>query len=205
MRGVGDPVDDADRAGPGDLAADLGGRINLADDVGGVREGDEPDPRIEQPVEVFRIEMTGLGIDPPFADLEGLGGQPPQRSGIGFVVLVGDNDCGAGSQIPGEGAGKHIGVLRGRGAEMDRLGWNVEELAHPLMGKIHRLARFGRGGEGRVGLDLQATVIGEEPVEDLRARVGTARVFKEPPAGERRLGEGGEMRPDGLRVERQWD
>ena len=52
VRGVGDAVDDGDRAEGLGALDDLGDRIDLADDVGDVREGQQAHLGVEQLVEI---------------------------------------------------------------------------------------------------------------------------------------------------------
>ena len=122
VRGVGDAVDHGDRADVPRALGDGGDVVDLGDDVGGVREGDEPDLLVEDRIEGVEREARGVAVDAPLADLDAVAREAAPVAGVGLVVLVGDDDGVARLQPAGEGVAEDVGVGRGRGAEVDPVG-----------------------------------------------------------------------------------
>jgi len=201
VRRRGDAVDDRDRAGGARLGGDLGHRVDLADDVGGVGEGDDAGLFRQQVIEPRRVEVPGLRIDPPFAHHDAGFGQAPPDAGIGLVILVGDDDLVARGHQRAEGAGQDIGVLAGRGAEMHRFRLDPEPGGEALVALVHPRPGPARGRIGSVGLHLGLEVELVQPAHHRPGRVGAAGVLEEGPALQRRLGEGRELASDIVEVE----
>ena len=175
VRGVADAIDDGDGADGSGARGDLGDRVDLADDVGAVRAAIERGPCCRAACRDRRATRRPVSgstchsrISTPHL------GELAPGAGIGLVVLVGDDDGVAGLQPAGEGIAQHVGVGRGRGAEMDPVGGDVERLGHALEAEVHRLAGFARGRVEAVGLHLGGAVdsgrAGRAPARRCRSR-----------------------------------
>jgi hypothetical protein len=168
-----------------------------------VRHGQQPHLGVEQLVELGGIEVAALRIDLPLAQFDAARHQLAPGAGVGLVILVGDDDGVTRLQPRFEGAAERVGVGRGRGAEMDPVGSDVEGHRHAAVGIVHRFAGETGGCVGAVGLDLGVPVIGAHAIEHRRAGVGTAGVLEESEVLEIRLLEGWELGPDARGIERQ--
>ena len=153
VRGVGDAVDGGDGADAPRARGDGGDVVDLGDDVGGMREGDEPDLLVEDGIEGVERQAGGVAVDAPLADLDAVAREAAPVAGVGLVVLVGDDDGVAGLQPAGEGVAEDVGVGRGRGAEVDPVGGDVESGGDADVGVVHRglALRRRRGSHRRAG------------------------------------------------------
>ena len=203
MRGVGDAIDHGDRAIALGLLDDLVDRVDLAHDVGRVREAHGADLAVEQLVERGGIEMAGDRVDLPLADDDAAIGQPAPGAAIGLVILVGDDHCVARLQPAGEGVAEGIGVAGGGRAEMDPVHADIERLRHPAMRQVHGRAGLTRSRIEAVGLHLVGAIVMLEPTEHLLAGIGAAGILEEGPAIEARLAERRKLGADQVGVEGQ--
>ena len=135
-----------------------------------MRHGDESGAFAEERLEVGDVEQAVVGIDPPLLDLaaDSLGGAP-DGTGVGLVILVGDDHLVARFEHVGEGMGEHVGVRRGRRPEHDLAGLDAERFGPTLAGSVHQLAGAARRLELAVGLHLEVGVVLGERVDRLTA------------------------------------
>ena len=92
VRCVGDAVDANHGTGVVRFGGDLSDVVDIAGNVGDVREGNQPRPIRQQLVQVVDIEDSGVGVDWPFDGVDAEFGQSPPGSGIRLVVEFGDDD-----------------------------------------------------------------------------------------------------------------
>ncbi len=146
-----------------------------------MREGHQPHLAVgQQRLQPGGVEMAGLRVDLPFADLDPFVGEAAPGAGIGLVILVGDDDGGVlVAQPHAGGVGEHEGVGRGRGAEGELLFGAIHQLREAGAGLVH-LGTGGLGaGKGAVGLDLAFEIEAVEAVDHGAGGVGAAGVFEE--------------------------
>ncbi len=105
-----------------------------------MREGDKPDLVVKQVVERFERQMAGRVVDLPLADFGAHGLKPPPGTGVGLVILIGDDDRIPRLQPAGECLAEHIGVVRSRRADMHPVHRHVERFGETGIAQIHGLA-----------------------------------------------------------------
>ena len=202
VRRVGDAVDDGQRPGPPGGLADRGDIVDLADDVRAMRESNKPDLAVRhQGRQACRIEMPGLGVDLPLADLDPLALKPPPEARIRLVILVGDDNRLTRFQPLADGIGEHKGVSRGRGAEAELILLDIQHRRQAGAGLVHLLACDARDLVGRVGLDLARSVEPGQPVDHRLAGVAAAGVLEKGLTLQAGLGERGELGADEVDIE----
>src|SRR5690606_20770889 len=138
---------------------DVVDRIDLADDVGGVRQADGAHLAVEQLVEIGEVQAAALLVDAPLADVDAVGAELAPGAGIGLVSLVGDDDGVAGLRPAGAGVAAAMGVGRGGGPEMGPVAAGVGGLRRAPGREVHRLAGLAGGGIEAVGLHLGGPVV----------------------------------------------
>ena len=200
MGGVADPVHAGHGPGSTRDGAQRGDIVGGADDVGAVREANQPDPVVEQGAQSGRVEQAALRVEPPFAHLDPCGFQTAPGAGVGLVVLVGDDDGIPGAELFGEGAGEDVGVLRGRGAEGQLIAFHAEGGGQTVAGLVHLFTAETRGVVGAVGLHLALGVEAGQALDHRAAGVGTAGILEEGLAVEHGLLQGWELLADEVDV-----
>ena len=111
VRCPGDAVHDGEHAGTARAAGYIRDRIDVCDHVGGVRKGQQPRARSDQPFELGDVQPAAVRVDAPFAHRDAVSGEPAPRAAVGFVILVGDDHLVARLQEGAEGLRQHVGVL----------------------------------------------------------------------------------------------
>ena len=200
MGGVADPVNAGH--GPGGVrdGAQRGNIVGGADDVGAVREAHQPDPFVEKGAQAGRVEQAALGVETPFAHFDAGGFEAAPGTGVGLVILVGDDDGITGAEVFGKGVGEDVGVLRGRGAKGQLIAFHAEGGGQTVAGFVHLFTAETRGVVGAVGLHLALGVEAGQAFDHRAAGVGAARVFEEGLAVEHGLLQGRELLADEVDV-----
>ncbi len=183
------------------LRVDLCHGIDVSDDVGAVRERQQPRALAEERVEIARIEPAAFPIDAPLLDREAIRGQSAPHAAVRLVILVRDDDLVARAQQLAEGLSEHVGVLRGGRTEVHFLRRHVQVPGKAAAGRIHPFSGFERSGIRVVGLHLEAAVVLDQALDHRAAGVRAAGVLEERKARQRGLGEGGELSPDEIEIE----
>ena len=158
---------------------DFRDRVQLSHHVGAMRKTDEADVFIQEGLKIGGVQMTGLRVDRPFADLDPLVRQATPGAGVGFVVLIGDDDRLTRLHELTKRLRQNIGVLGCGGAKAQLFGGNPHYSGEAAARIVHFSARQLGGGIGRIGLDLAFDIVAIEPVDHRLAGVRAPRVFKE--------------------------
>src|ERR1700728_3028674 len=166
------------------------------------RNAARPRARAGERLGLRLVQTAAAGTPLPLSHYQAVGGEAPPATAVGLVVLVGDDDLIAGLEEAAEGPGEHIGVLRGRRAELNLAWRDAQVLREARARRIHPLARLRRRRKGVVGLDLEAPVVLAQAAHHRTARVRAAGVLEECLAGERGLGERRKLASNELEIQR---
>ena len=145
--------------------------------------------------------MTGLGVDLPFAHFDPRLRQPPPCAGIGFVVLICDDNRVTGFQPFAKGLCQNIDILRGRGTKGEFVCVHAKHAGKALAGFVHLVATDLTCRKGPVGLHFAFAVEALKAFGHKTAGIRTAGAFKKRLIGQRGLFESGEKRANESGVE----